>query len=44
VEGRCQDGAPAALIETIEQSDTLDQLAALEAPILGEELLGDPCL
>jgi hypothetical protein len=30
-----------ALVEAIEQSETLDQLASLEAPILGEELLGD---
>jgi hypothetical protein len=30
-----------ALIEVIEQAETLNQLAELEAPILGEELLGD---
>jgi hypothetical protein len=31
----------AALVEAIEQAETLDQLAALDAPVLGEELLGD---
>jgi hypothetical protein len=31
----------AALVELIEETETLDQLAALEAPVLGEELLGD---
>jgi hypothetical protein len=30
-----------ALVEAIEAAETLDQLAALEAPVLGEELLGD---
>jgi hypothetical protein len=30
-----------ALAEAIQAAETLDQLAALEAPILGEELLGD---
>ena len=31
----------AALVEEIQDSDTLDPLAALELPVLGEELLGD---
>jgi hypothetical protein len=30
-----------ALVEAIEHAETLNQLAELEAPILGEELLGD---
>ena len=30
-----------ALVEAIEAAETLAQLASLEAPVLGEELLGD---
>jgi hypothetical protein len=30
-----------ALVQAIEEAETLDQLASLEAPVLGEELLGD---
>jgi hypothetical protein len=30
-----------ALVQAVEEAETLDQLASLEAPVLGQELLGD---